>query len=72
MSNSPLRPLLKEKGLRLADLAALTGVNKSTVTRWAQRKTPAERVLEIERVTGVSRHELRPDIYPVDAEACPQ
>lgn len=26
---------------------------------------PAEYVLAIERVTGVSRHRLRPDIYPV-------
>ena len=27
-------------------------------------KLPAERVLEVERLTGVSRHDLRPDIYP--------
>jgi DNA-binding transcriptional regulator YdaS (Cro superfamily) len=25
---------------------------------------PAERVLDIERVTGIPRHELRPDLYP--------
>ncbi|AYY98831.1 chaperone [Burkholderia multivorans] len=25
---------------------------------------PAERVLAIEAATGVSRHELRPDLYP--------
>lgn len=31
---------------------------------------PAERVLEIEKATGgrVTRHQLRPDLYPEDAE----
>lgn len=26
-------------------------------------KCPAERVLDVERLTGISRHELRPDIF---------
>lgn len=30
----------------------------------ATGRVPAERVLEIERLTGVHRSELRPDIYP--------
>lgn len=29
-----------------------------------RRRIPAERVLEIEAATGISRHDLRPDIYP--------
>lgn len=48
----------------LAALAAALRVNKSTATRWIKRRIPAERVLEIERVTGVSRSDLRPDLYP--------
>jgi len=32
-------------------------------------KVPAPRVLVIERVSGVSRHELRPDIYPLETVA---
>lgn len=48
----------------LADLLKLTN---QAVNRWKfDGKPPADRVLEIEAATGVSRHELRPDIYPRD------
>ena len=61
---------LSDKGLKLRDIADHMNVDKSTVTRWMQSKIPAERVLEVERFTGIPRHELRPDIYPpVDAGA---
>ncbi|MCS3467118.1 DNA-binding transcriptional regulator YdaS (Cro superfamily) [Pseudomonas sp. JUb42] len=33
----------------------------------ASGRVPAERVLEIEKATGVSRHELRPDLYPTES-----
>jgi DNA-binding transcriptional regulator YdaS (Cro superfamily) len=26
-------------------------------------RVPAERVLEVEQLSGISRHELRPDVY---------
>ena len=55
---------LRERGIKLVDVAQDAAVNKSTVTRWLQKRIPAERVLEVERITGVPRHELRPDIYP--------
>lgn len=36
----------------------------SVVMNWRTRKqVPAERVLEIETATGISRHVLRPDIF---------
>ncbi|MFV3379641.1 transcriptional regulator [Pseudomonas sp. NY15354] len=35
----------------------------------ATGRVPAERVLDIERLTGVHRSELRPDIYPDKPEA---
>ena len=55
---------IAEKGIRLIDLARAIGVDKASVTRWSQRRVPAERVLDVERITGVPRHELRPDLYP--------
>lgn len=41
------------------------GITSQAVSQW--RRVPAERVIEVERATGVSRHELRPDIYPEPA-----
>jgi DNA-binding transcriptional regulator YdaS (Cro superfamily) len=55
-----------EPHVTLEQLADAFGVNKSTVLRWEEGKIPAERVLDVERQTGVSRSELRPDLYPVD------
>lgn len=49
-------------------LAQRLGLSPMAVSGWVKRdKIPAERVLEIERITGVSRHELRPDLYPTEA-----
>jgi Putative antitoxin of bacterial toxin-antitoxin system, YdaS/YdaT len=59
-----LEKYLKANNLSLESFGELLSVNKSTVLRWGQRRVPAERVLEIERATGISRHDLRPDIYP--------
>ena len=61
--NATLTDLLKDKGLRLADLARMTQVNKATVTRWAQRSVPLTRVYQVEEKTGISRHKLRPDFF---------
>jgi len=43
------------------------GKRQSTVREWlkAGRVSPTE-VLAVEAATGVSRHDLRPDIYPRD------
>jgi DNA-binding transcriptional regulator YdaS (Cro superfamily) len=46
-------------------LARVLGCTPQNVQRWcASGRVPAERVLSVERATGVSRYELRPDIYP--------
>ena len=35
------------------------------------KRVPAEYVLRIEAATGVSRHDLRPDIYPREVPHAP-
>ena len=46
-------------------LARLLKVTPQSVQEWVMRRQPpAERVLAIEEATGVSRHDLRPDLYP--------
>ena len=54
-------------------MAQALKVSQSRISRWIQRdgRMPAEYVLLSERLYGVSRHDLRPDIYPVDAPPAP-
>lgn len=47
-----------------SELARKIGVSDVAILYWERGQVPAGRVLEVERLTGVSRHELRPDIYP--------
>jgi DNA-binding transcriptional regulator YdaS (Cro superfamily) len=42
----------------------LGGITSQAVSQW--RRVPVARVLDVERVTGIHRHDLRPDIYPND------
>lgn len=51
-----------------SQLARDLSVTQPRVWRWINqsKQLPAEYVLTAERLYGVSRHHLRPDIYPVD------
>lgn len=42
-------------------LSRKIGISSQAISQWD--RIPATRVLEVERITGVSRHALRPDIY---------
>ena len=51
-------------------LAKRIGTTQSQVWYWltsSKKGVPAEFVLPIEREVGVSRHDLRPDLYPLEA-----
>lgn len=55
-----------------SSLAERIGTTQGQVWYWlrkSKRGVPGEVVLLIERETGVSRHELRPDLYPATDEA---
>lgn len=47
------------------DVAREAGVTLAMWSRWetGARQVPADRVLGIEAITGISRHELRPDVF---------
>ncbi len=64
-----------DKGLRKAIAACRTpsglarrlDLTRQAVAGW--KRIPAERVLEVERATGVPRSQLRPDLYPPEDQA---
>jgi DNA-binding transcriptional regulator YdaS (Cro superfamily) len=48
-----------------AEVARLLGVSRQAVYKWVYRRVPAERLAEVEWVTGIPRERLRPDIFDV-------
>lgn len=53
-------------------LAEKLGITEQAVGRWKSKGVvPAARVLEIFHATGVTPHELRPDLYPNPTDGLP-
>lgn len=50
----------EERGRRGA-LANALRISPSSISMWT--RVPIERVVDVEQITGISRHELRPDIF---------
>lgn len=65
MTDSASRPHILTRAAQkvggMAQLAAQLGVARQAVYQW--RRIPVDRVVEVERITGISRNELRPDIF---------
>lgn len=59
-----LRRAIKASG-GLDGLAAPLGITAQAVSQWDE--VPPLRVLAVERISGVSRYELRPDLYPTES-----
>lgn len=69
--NTPLQRAVTLAGSQ-TELARRIGVQQAHVWNWLNRskgKVPGEHVIPIEKATGVSRHELRPDLYPTEEQA---
>lgn len=66
-SDSALAKAVRKAGSQSA-FGRLIGKRQSVVHDWLRdnRPLPAELVFQVEAATGISRHELRPDIYPLD------
>lgn len=62
-----IKQLINQAGGQSA-LARAIGVTQSHVWAWLNRnkRVPAAHVLKIEKIFGISRHDLRPDIYPTE------
>jgi DNA-binding transcriptional regulator YdaS (Cro superfamily) len=60
IKNKPLTEAIRRAGGMRA-LARKLGIAHPTIMRW--KKAPPARVLAIEQLTGVSRYQLRPDIF---------
>jgi len=61
---------LRTAGFGPAELARLLGnISSQAISQW--RKVPEDRVVDVERVTGISRHELRPDLSRIFVDAAP-
>lgn len=59
---------VKAKG-SIAALARAIGITRAAICQWD--RIPADRIVEIERLTGVPRSELRPDLYaPLEPNIC--
>lgn len=62
-------PALRQfrEGKTLDEAAKSIGVNKTTLLRWEDGvvQIPAERVIAVEKATGISRHKLRPDLAAI-------
>jgi DNA-binding transcriptional regulator YdaS (Cro superfamily) len=48
-----------------AEVARVLGVTRQTIYKWVERRVPAERVSEVEWLTGIPREILRPDIFNI-------
>lgn len=54
-----------EREKELSRVATEAGVSNSAIRHWMTglRNVPANKVLMVESLTGVSRHVLRPDVF---------
>lgn len=60
MTETALQTAIAKAGGPVA-LGKVLGISSQAIAQW--RRAPASRVLQIEEVSGISRHDLRPDVF---------
>jgi len=65
MIENPVTIAIKAAG-GTAQLAERFALSRQAILKWERGRVPAERVLEFERLTGIARYIVRPDIYPIE------
>ena len=66
-----LREWRRASGITIEEAGRLAGVTGVQWHRYEKgtRKVAPDKAIDVERITGISRHELRPDIFgPAPAE----
>jgi DNA-binding transcriptional regulator YdaS (Cro superfamily) len=66
MAENPIERVISIAG-GLGALAKRLGISPQAVDKWRRNGVPAERVLVLESMSGVSRSDLRPDLYPLES-----
>lgn len=62
MKNDGLLEAIERAG-GMRELGELLGVTYQAIQYWKRAGAPADRIVAIEKVTGVDRERLRPDLY---------
>jgi len=67
-SGKMTNPIARIKAVRgmAAKIARALRLHAPAVSRW--KRVPAEHVMKVEKITGIPRDELRPDLYPPNRE----
>ncbi len=53
------------KDIKIADLSEKIGISPKSIYAWKKRKNgiPPLRAIEVEKITGIDRAKLRPDLW---------
>ena len=64
-----MTPLSAWESLSVTDLSRRLNVTRAALYKWrhAEKGIPAERAIEIEKLTGVNRALLRPDLWSINS-----
>lgn len=57
---TPIEQIKATRGM-MARIARGLKIYPASISKW--QRVPAERVIEVERITGIPREKLRPDLY---------